>query len=196
MKSFIHKLNDCYKRGSFLRRVLWKIDEFLLDHNLCIPWRISHFIYYIKCRLKQTHMIDTKLEKGHWIDKVELMNAALLELVDSFVSKDGEDAFSSIDWNEGLDIEVKEKIIEILYWKQIRQHELRHEMEKLWDNHFVEFPMRFEPTSDGGARMIEPQDKEKNNANVKNIISKEEYFERENERILHLCVDIRNYLWT
>lgn len=215
MSSFSHPL--CFTKSvSKLRKIWWRVaetvDDWLCDHNFYWHWRLSNAYYYVISRLNQTHMIDTKLEKGHWIDKVSLMEAGLLELVDSFVSKDEEDAFSVVFWDDEFDghYDAKCKMIEILYWKHVRKPALEAEKDALWDDYHKKYPTIFRELSEeackeknlpfdkGYSELVHEDDVDpvKREEDLKNIMDKETLIEKETQRILHLCVDVRNYLWT
>lgn len=204
MTSFAHELNSRPK-PSWLREKWWdisdKISDFLLDHKIFIHWRIRDAIHYIKNRFRQSHLIDTKLDKGHWIDKVRLMEAGLLELVDSFVSRDGEDAFSVVVWDDGEEHEtMKFMMIEILYWKHVRSPALEKEKDDLWETYHNKYPLRFVPIPEreGCSELVHEnnEDPVKRNEELTEILNKERFIESETQRILHLCVDVREYLWT
>lgn len=214
MPSISHAINSFYGNVSWVRKTWWRItgriDDWLTDRDIYFHWRISDAIHYIKHRIKQSHMIDTKLEKGHWIDKISLMEAALLEMVDDFVSREGEDAFSVVYWDEDDGhAEAKSKMIEILYWKNVRFPALEKEKDDLWDIHHKKYPIVFRSLSKeecadkkldyekGFTQLVHENDDPVNReAEFQTIMEKEQFIEAETQRILHLCVDIREYLWT
>jgi hypothetical protein len=207
----------CFSRKPhWLRKAWWdvsnKISDFLTDRGIYFHWKLRDAIYYVKSRFKQYHMIDTKLSKGHWIDKVSLMEAGLLELVDDFVSRDGEDAFSVVYWDEDDGhAEVKAKIIEILYWKHVRFPALEKEKDDLWNVYHKKYPIIFKEISEEECkeRGIPEGCKEMTHEGIEDEVDenyrkgdfyvinlKEKFIASETQRILHLCVDVREYLWT
>jgi hypothetical protein len=138
------------------------------------------------------------------------MEAGLLELVDKFVSKDEEDAFSVVYWDDEEDghYDAKCKMIEILYWKHVRKPELEKQKDELWDAYHKKYPIFFKDVSaeeckeknipEGCTEMCHENDEDpvKRNAEFKIIHEREQFIEAETQRILHLCVDVRNFLWT
>jgi hypothetical protein len=196
-----HSLAEPKNKISKIQRVWWnisdKIDDMLTDRGIYLHRKVSDAIYYVKCRIKQTHMIDTKLDRGHWIDKVSLMEAGLLELVDNFVSRDGEDAFSVVYWDEGGHLEIKEKIIQILHWKYIGKPELESKIDSLWSQYHKDYPVYFEKIEGSNcSEMKRKNEDEESDKKYQTIRELENELVIKSQENLHLCVDIREFLWT
>lgn len=191
------------KNISSFRQYWWriedKIDNFLCKNNFYwLHWKIRDAIFYIKHRILQSHLIDTKLPKGKWTDKTSLMEAGLLELIDSFVSRDGEDAFTVCKWDHNeCHEDAKFKIIEILYWKCIKQPLLESQKENLWREYHNKYPIYFKRLEGTNlSEMLHENDSEERIKELKEVVVFEEMIDAERQRILHLCVDVREFLWT
>ena len=95
---------------------------------------------------RKSTYLKTNLPLSSWIDKVELIREALFYAVDDFVSKEGEDAFAIVDWEDNeTHRRVKHRIIEILHWYHIERPERQKELERRLAEDFVtwvEFEMK------------------------------------------------------
>ena len=86
----------------------------------------------IKGWWRQSNKLRTNLPYTYWYDKTSLIPEALFCAIDDFVSKNGEDAFSVLDWNAYPDNQIaKGKIIEILHWYHVERPELEKTMDDL-----------------------------------------------------------------
>ena len=168
--------------------------------------------YYFYHIFYQTHLVNTKFPRGCYYNKYSLMEGVVLELIDDFVSRDKEDAFGSIDWeSDEYHSEAKHKMIDILYSKHIKIPEMKKEIDRLHDMCFQDWEWDFVDCLERpGLCTLERKyigDLEYNKDELEKfyqlkdfildqIHTLEEGIEKEKQRILHLAVDVRNYLWT
>jgi len=205
MDSFSHAINfDGYPKSGKFKKLYWRIreaiDRWLCDHNIYWFWRLRDAYYYIYHRILQSHMIDTKVSKGHWCDKTELIKAGLLELVDEFVSKDGEDAFAVVDWeHDETHYDIKSRIIEVLYFKNVKLPEMENQLDKMTHEHFQKYPVNFgeiDEITGCGKVIFAGKDDPNCEKEMKEIWDLERKIEEEKQRILHMIIDLRPWLWT
>jgi hypothetical protein len=155
-------------------------------------WKITHW-------WRNDNWIKTSLTVDYH-DAPELMEDGLFSLVDRYVSKNQEDAFSICDYDNEL-IDIKEKIIQILHFYRVekpallkREAELLHEVYKDQKTEFTDCEDK------PGYKLLnivyygkyskEELDKlRKEHKEVENKI-----FERTQE-MLKVCIDVRPYLW-
>jgi hypothetical protein len=154
--------------------------------------------YFVKNWWNASHHIPTGLRIGRWHDKVELMTEGLLELVDDYVSKDKEDAFSIVDYNhvhpepdyrDFLETvrDVKAKIIDVLHFKHVRKPKLEREINLLMhelygsDDWLEKLRREFTPAERAKSNLIRKFETDLYN---------------ETQRVLHMIVDIRTHLWS
>jgi hypothetical protein len=164
--------------------------EIMLRFHQLLPMRIYR---YVRNRwFHQTHVIDTGLMRGYYHDYVEMMIGALLEIVDGYVSRDKEDAFSTVNWEHNDEVnDLKAKIIDILRFKYIT----RVEMQKKLDDAGSEFSKNFLMKFDNG-KMVFEGDEQKRHELLDRCLKLENELEQETQRVLHEIVDVRLYLWT
>ena len=158
-----------------------------------IRWKITHWY-------KKDNWIKTNLPYNYY-DKDKLIDEGLFQLIDNFISKDGEDAFSVIYWESHEDqIEAYNKIIDILHFYHVERPKLEKEYDALLDDLYGE---RF------GKRLILNQETKKVNFSNHRIYNDEtfeelrkklqeieEFIISETQRYLYMIIDIRLHLWT
>jgi hypothetical protein len=167
-----------------------------------IFFKFDSAYWYITNRFKQTHMIDTGMPKGVYSDIVEKMLYGMMQMVEDYVSRDKENAFSIVDFMEvsgdSYHQETKNKIIEVLHFKNIRLFELEEKLDQMTHEHCKKFPIYMERSEDTNLYKLcvtnenDPQYK----IDLNKIREFEIFIENEKQRILHQIVDIRNSLWS
>lgn len=198
MSADTQKLSDKGERISQLKSLYFDTKDWIC-HTVPGAYRLWDSYYYIKHRILQSHMIDTRVSKGHWCDKVELIRAGLFELVDDFISRDQEDAFSTVCWDHDEEHQnVKNKIISILYFKHIRLPALEAERDKLWDEHSKQFPITqtWDEKLQLGRFVFAGQDDPISKKQLDDIRLIELQIEEETQANLHEIINIRMWLWT
>jgi hypothetical protein len=159
-------------------------------------WKVKNkFInayYYIKHRIKSSHNIHTGLPNGCWYDIDTMIEAGLLNLVEDYVSCEGQDAFSVISWDNHEDeIEAYCDIIEILHFKNIELPEKEQHVDKLLhDLYGGDGILNF---SNGTLKFNFPEEHEEKRKELvaleQDILNRKTYF-------LKKIIDIRGCLWT
>ena len=160
-------------------------------------YQIREAYWYVIHRFRQDHMIDTKLPKGRYYDVDSLMLHGIFELVDSYVRRDCEDAFSIVDfeWSEEH-AQVKQDIIKILHWKNIGRPEIEHQIDSLMhelygNNTYNWIPVESSQYSE--LKIIEApvQYREFKTKKLHKLEAKKEQIDTD---MLKRAVEIRNYL--
>lgn len=165
-------------------------------------YEIREAYWYLYARYHQFHMIDTKLKKGRWWDIDALITNGVFELIDSYVSKAGQDAFSHCDWEwSDKHAQVKQDIIKILHWKHIGKPELEKEADSLLHELYGGTEMKFIPDSTednperGRLKMVH-EDVPYRDFKMKKMYNIEAKIDQIDTDMLKRAVEIRNYLWT
>lgn len=186
-------------KASPITELWWRITDWLEDH---VPFwfNIRNGYWYVYHRIHQSHMIDTRIQKGSYCDIVGLIQYGLFELVDDYVSRNREDAFATVDYDhDEQHQEIKAKIIEILYFKNVKLPELQAAYDKLIHEHFEKYPVLFgkidERTGLGKVEFSGENDS-KCKEEFELMDKLEANIENEIQRILHMIIDIRPWLWS
>jgi hypothetical protein len=158
-----------------------------------LRWKITHW-------WRKDHWVKTNLPCNYH-DKTSLMEDALFSLVDNYVAKDQEDAFSRVDYDNEL-IDVKEKIIKILHFYHVRQPELQKKCDDLLHICFGPVEMNFIDCEDKPEykelKMVYKGDMtdEEREKKIREMRDLENQIHEETQEMLKVCVDVRPYLWT
>lgn len=157
--------------------------------------------WYIRARIKMYHVLYCHdVEPGHYCDKPEKIKGALFQAVIDYVSKEGEDAFGRIVWDDNeYHIEVKRKLIEVLHWIHIERPEKQKEHDDLLHELYGGTVLDFtDETTKSGAKLLKmvheeiPNRKEK----TERLHSTEKYIDDTDQAMLHKVIDCRQYMWT
>ena len=165
--------------------VIVKLQELWEDiYRYSWLYKLKWYLYH---RIRQDHLIQTGLPKGQYYDKDSLMEAGILELVDDFVSRDGEDAFAFCDWSWNPDHqEAHDKMIQILHWKHIESVEIEKKLDYLLHEAFKDYcPIQSKRDMTEYERSCLDEYHELEMKKLKKV-----------KKILHMCVDVKDYLWT
>lgn len=173
---------------------LWFYDSWI--------YRTYDYSWVSKLRWKITHW----WRKCHWVhcdlhctyhDKSELMEAALFTLVENYVAKDNEDAFSVVV----VEDDVREIIIQILHFYRIEAIEIQTEIDRLLHEIYGKTDMFFVDCDREGCKELQFIDHSGHTKEEKKAMTEElrrleqELFDKTQEH-LKICVDIRPYLWS
>ena len=165
-----------------------KVPEWLKDLYDFIVLEWNCFYYYIYHRIHQSHLIDPKLQKGTWHEVSTKIESGLLELVDEYVSKEGQDAFAQIVWDdEECHRNTKAILIDALHFKYCREPAFHKAEQEYLDEMYgdeMSFEDIFGPISD----------ERKAKMDLHNKMTRRFYFDQ--TIVLKNIVEIRGYLWT
>lgn len=185
-----------YKDASVFRKIRsWWWDSWiygLYEYSWAyrLRWKIKHWWCH-------DNWVKTNLSVDYH-DKPQLMDDALFSLVENYVAKDQEDAFSNVV----VEGEERENIIRIIHFYRIRRPELQKKCDDLLGLCFGHSTMEFIPCKDreGFSEMVShyhgPLSAEERELKIKEMRDLEEQIFNETQDMLNLCVEVRPYLWT
>lgn len=160
-------------------------------------WYMRIYYYCMNRWIRHGHMLRTTIRPGQYSDKVELIPSALFCAVEDYVSKTGEDAFSVVNFdNHPKDIEIKEKIIQILHFWHIELPELEAQYEQnlsIWGSN-VTFVTK--KSNRGYYLEIQRKDEEQSKRDWEKINHIEQLIYDRKVEHMKMVVDIHNFLWT
>jgi len=174
--------------GWFYRSWVYRFYQYSWLYNL--RWFLTHWYQH-------DNWIKTNLPISYH-DKMILMEDGLFAMIEDFISRDKEDA-PSVCY---IDDDVMDKIIKILYFYRIRKPELEKEYEELLHETYGKGRFVFTPCPDkeGFSKLDMIYDDvytpEWRDSMRKKLSELEVHIYDETQKHLHLCVDIRGYLWT
>jgi len=160
----------------------------ILDIFEFLQWKFKGFYWYLYHRIIQSHLVNTGLPKGQYYDKTSLLPEAMLQIVEDFVSRDKEDAFNIVEF----DCEQRYKIIEVLYFKNIRRVELENQYEELLHKCYGNTNI-MKVIKEGFDKIKETPEWKEDAQKLRDI---EVLKEKELNKILHTVVDLIPYLWS
>jgi len=187
---------DEVKKKSLYRRIrswwwdCWLYEQYQYSWAYNLRWHITHWI-------RKDHWVKTNLSIGYY-DKTSLMEDALFSLVENYIAKDNEDAFSNVVVEEPQ----RSIIIEIIHFYRIRKPELEVKEKSILHECFGPVEMEFTPCADheGYSELhmnykgeLSKEDREQKIQELRDL--ENQIFE-ETQEMLKKCVDIRPYLWT
>lgn len=159
-------------------------------------WRpIDRARDYLRGWWRKTNYLPTGLKPQSWIDKTHTIPEALFYAVDHFVSKDGEDAFSTVSWSSTPHhIRAKSRMIHVLHWyhverpcKEKRQDEI---MKQLYSD--KSFCVKFE--KDGS--LVFPQRSLEEKSLLRELHDLEVEIDKKNTYYSKMVGSIVSFLWT
>jgi len=165
------------------KKIIEDIDFFFY----CQISNLKDIKYFILNYFEGDHNLNTGIKRGSYSDKTYKVQEALFLAVEDFIARDKEDAFSRVnfDWTEDHK-NIKNKIIEVLYFYRIKLPELEKESERLMDIMYSGVSLE-----DIIAR---PRIKYKEEFDMLQEV--DAHINEETQRHLHMVVDIRPYLWS
>jgi hypothetical protein len=187
---------DEYKKSSLFKKIrawwwdCWLYDQYNYSWLYRLRWKVTHW-------WRKDHWVKTNLSCDYH-DKVQLMDDALFSLVENYVAKDNEDAFSNVVVEEPI----RSTIIEIIHFYRIRRPELMMQEESLMSECFGPVEMEFLPLKDregfGELKMNYKGDlsEEEREAKIRKMRDLETQIYEETQDMLKKCIDVRAYLWT
>ncbi len=167
----------------------WIYDLYQYSFLYRIRWYITHWI-------RKDKWVKTELKIGYY-DKDSLIENALFTLVSDYVSRSGEDAFSVVE----IDSNIREQIIQILYGYHISLPEMTKQIDNAINTSMANVCFDFtdkethKDCKELVITYINGLTEEESRDNLKNIQKLEKYKIQETHRLLHMCIDIKDYLW-
>lgn len=160
-----------------------------------LRWKVTHW-------WRKDHWVKTNL-RCDYHDKLALMEDALFSLVDNYVSRNEEDAFSNVsfDWHDEY-LDAKAKIIKILHFYNVKLPAMEKRESEILHEYMKDYDMVFGPVDkstglgelgfsySGELSERQREDLKKAHENLESQIFKE------TQEMLGLCVEVRPYLWT
>jgi len=161
-----------------------------------LRWHVTHW-------WRKDHWVKTNLDIGYH-DKVGLMEDALFSLVENYVARDKEDAFSNVV----VEGEERGKIIKILHFYRIGKPELEKICDRLLDDLYGRYHFEFTPCEDnpelskmhvvydgdeGDSGWYTEEEREKMRNELREL---EQYIFDLTQMYLKMAIDVRGYLWT
>mgnify|MGYP006293257299 CR=1 FL=1 len=165
----------------------WK--ERLNDLWETIYFWFRDIYFYLYNRIHQSHLINTGLPKGHHYDKDTLLIEGILNLVDVFISKNGEDAFSRCDWEVDEEHQIAKAIfIDAIHYKHIREKRYYEARKILMDSIYGDVNSLYQLVNRRWTNELQEMHRE--------LSLVEQKHTNDLTNVLKKVIEVRDYLWT
>jgi len=151
---------------------------------------------FVRNWIEHSNVIHTGLKHGRYYDKCTLLPEGMFNIIEQYISKDDEDAFSFINWETTeYDIKNKQTIIDVLHWYRVEEPELQKEYGRLLDLaygkiKYVQFDNCVDTVYNGSFSSEERKDMQNRLRRI------EEEIVNRNKEMMHKIVDLYPCLWT
>ena len=172
-------LNNMWEHWEYMEARRGIVEKIMDLFYFNIWGRLKDFRYYLKNRyIRKHHMVDTGLKAGEWYDTDHRMLYANMALFEQFIKN--EDPFGTVDYKRGGD-EYKE------VYKKMKK------IEKWWNN----YEKRLKDIDIARDLWYDNCKSEKGDVkSLRKLTSMEVKLNKEEQEMLHMLIDIRNFLWT
>lgn len=167
----------------------WIYGKYQYSWAYKLRWFVTHW-------WRHDNWIKTNLDINYH-DKVGLMEDGLFSMVENFISRDEEDAPSTIVMEDPW----YTTIIEIIHFYRIRKPELEAAYDLMLHECFGPVEMMFIDDGNPHGKRLNlkyngPMTEEEREEKIKRMRDLEKYIFDETQLMLKKCIDVRAYLWS
>lgn len=170
------------------------IREKIEDMWYSVKYNYKSIRNYFWCLWHRTHQLPSGLKAGQWHDKFEMIPETLFYALDDYVSKEGEDAFGLIYWeNDDHHINARKKMIKILHWYHIERGEKEAEYDTLLNELYSDSANKI---VFGETGLIFPKRTEEEKIKMDRMRKLEKEIYRKNIYYSKMVCSLIGFLWT